>query len=488
VLRSTRVSTITILIISLIGLSVLLRGLAAAPTWLHYDENYYLDISQNYIQRGQLTPHMWRLGDDTNIVAGSGSGYGVLVLAWWLSWVGVSLVNGRLLMILAGLAAAGVLYGVARQWWGSRTAGVVALVFALVSTSPFYSLVMRMDALGNLAYSLVLLLHIYAGRGRRPWLHAIVGAAAVLTAEFHILGLLYLLALGFYYALDYMQQIVSQRRLVLNAPAIYFGGAGLIAGLLYLAVHVAPDPRAYFIIADQCMGCDSRSVAKELLRFGWFFQFRTVEALLLVLTLIYGFRHLRDAAVRHVLILCIGWLLAQALVSPPPFIHYTAHIWPLLAIATAGFVSRWLASRATWRVLLVTALAALLLLLNFGLHLLGQEPIAPRHDADPTPPVVYIQRHVPQDTVIMAHPSHYHALLNYDNFLSYNDGEIYGLALRGESQLAFWQRLQPQVIIGDHQAEDPQLAQYMAEMDFEQVIPELWVAGRLRQTLNLDSS
>ena len=115
----------------LVIVSTLLKLAAAAPTWLHYDENYYLDISQNFILRGELTPYMWRLGD-TNIIAGSGSGYGILVLTLWMQAVGVSLSNGRLLMIAFGLLTALTLYLAARKWWGSEAAGIAAAVFALV--------------------------------------------------------------------------------------------------------------------------------------------------------------------------------------------------------------------------------------------------------------------------------------------------------------------------------------------------------------------
>ncbi|MEO1443576.1 MAG: hypothetical protein AAFV33_24450, partial [Chloroflexota bacterium] len=69
-----------------------LRLLATAPTWIHYDENYYLNLGVNFIENGELTYRMWRMPADTNIIAGSSSGYGVLVLTVWQQIFGVSLV------------------------------------------------------------------------------------------------------------------------------------------------------------------------------------------------------------------------------------------------------------------------------------------------------------------------------------------------------------------------------------------------------------
>ena len=78
-------------LVAIVGLGILFKFVVAAPTWIHYDESYYLNISLNYIEHGALTPYMWRLNGDTNIIAGSGSGYGILLLTNWMRLVGLSL-------------------------------------------------------------------------------------------------------------------------------------------------------------------------------------------------------------------------------------------------------------------------------------------------------------------------------------------------------------------------------------------------------------
>jgi hypothetical protein len=375
-------------ITGLLALALLFRFISAAPNWIHYDENYYLNIAQNYIDRGELTPYMWRLDEGTNIIAGSGSGYGILVLTNWMKLFGVSLFGGRVLMILVGLATAGVMYHVGRLWWNSRAAGVVALGFALVGTSPFYSYVIRMDSLGMLAYSLVLLLHVYAVRRQKKRLHFWVGVGVVAAAEFHILSTLYLVALTLYYLIRYGQELLARRRLVLDTGPVYFGLGGLMAGLIYVAVHILPDPQSYFAISSQCFQCEPDILNKEFLRLARFMLLRSVEFALLVAALMSAYFR-RQADDRHYLLLTLGWLLAQALIGTPPFTHYTYHIWPLVAVGTAGFITRGVRAGGQLsprRLRFGLALAAFTLVLNLGLSLLGRQPFELRYDTEITPP------------------------------------------------------------------------------------------------------
>jgi hypothetical protein len=474
----------------LLIVSVSLKVLAAAPVWIHYDENYYLNISQNYIERGELTPYMWRLDEGTNIIAGSGSGYGILFLTNWMKLVGPTLVNGRLLMVINGVLTAGVMYFVASKWWGSRAAGVVALVFALVSTSPFYSFVIRMDSFGMLAYSLLLLLHIHAVRGHRLWVHAAVGPAAVVAAEFHILGIIYLAALTLYYLIEYVREAILRRRIVLNTAPVYFALGGFVAGLIYIAVHILPNPQAYFAISGQCWQCGDLSLDQELLRFSRFIVMRSIEFGLLVIA-IGSAAYRRRPEDRHYLMICSGWLLVQSLIGIPPFTHYTYHIWPLIAIGTAGFITRGLRSAgqlSTGRFLAGLALAIALLLFNFGLHIMNFQPFELRFDTEAKAQAEFVQEIVPQDTVVMADVSLFYPLQRFTNFLSYRNGDMYGTGLRGESQLDFWRRVQPLVIIGDYRDEDPELDQYMTELGFEQIVPEVWIAAPLLQEIGLKGS
>ncbi len=57
------------LVIILIILGILFRIWASQPTWMQWDENYYINLFQNFVDRGELTPYMWRLGSETAGIA-----------------------------------------------------------------------------------------------------------------------------------------------------------------------------------------------------------------------------------------------------------------------------------------------------------------------------------------------------------------------------------------------------------------------------------
>ena len=57
------------IIAALVVVGIAVKLFTAAPVWIHYDENYYLDISMHSIARRDLTPHMGRVTEGTHIIA-----------------------------------------------------------------------------------------------------------------------------------------------------------------------------------------------------------------------------------------------------------------------------------------------------------------------------------------------------------------------------------------------------------------------------------
>lgn len=465
--------------------AIVLLGIAgrlwvSQPTWIHWDENYYLNIGQNYVDRGELTPTMWRM-DASNVIAGSGSGYGLLVLVEWLDLVDGSLVAGRLLMVACGIASAGIMYHVARLWWDSRVAGAAALVFAMAGTSPFYTLVLRMDAIGILAYCLVLWAYVYAARrevGR--WVHAGIGVAAVAAVEFHTLGILYLLALTLVYFVRYVREMLAARRLVFNTPPVFFAAAAFLAGMVYIALHILPDPESYFHISRECFECNEGLITTESKRLLRFLLLRPHELLILIVII-------AAAAVRRrpedaqFLWLIGGWLVAQAVAGSPPYTHYTNHIWPLMALGVGGFVARGFDGHLRrWRIMVGLNGALVMLVTVLALHATGFHPYLLAHPVEDSAEVDYIRAHIPRDTVVMGVVGSFYQLRDYRHFLSYRDGDGYGIDLRGETILDFWGREAPDVILlrPEEFEDDDELAAYMAARSFQQVLPDLWLSER----------
>ncbi len=470
-----------ILLVTVILLGVALRIIASQPNWMNGDENYYINIYQNYVDRGQLTPYMWRIDGDANIIAGAGTGYGIFVVIGWLALVGESLFGLRMLMVLSGFISAGLYYLISKMWWQSREAGIASMVYGLVSTSPFFTLVGRMDAVAILTYSLLLLLHITAVRQGRRWLHLVVGAVAILTVEFHVLGLLYLGALAFYHGIEYLQLLLKERKFKLDTPAVYFYlGAGLF-GVLYIVVHILPDPEAYFVIPNTCTICKPGRIQSETFRIIKMFIYRPHEIILAMLVVYSGIRHWKSS--RHFLLVFFGYLLAQIIVSPPHYIQYSHHLIPLLAIGVGGFVVQ-LISRTTRKdALRITLLVASLVLLavNFVLPLMGWFPYENSVPIPDLPEIGYIQEHIPPSTVVMSNVSTFYPLKEYRNFLDYSDQIKYGLMLRGESRAAFYERVNPEVILLREEIvrEDSVLQQYVDQKDFVRVTSNLLVTREL---------
>jgi len=467
----------------IIIMGIMFRIWASQPTWMNGDENYYINIFQNYADRGELTPYMWRLGGETNIIAGSGTGYGIYVLIGWMMVFGESLFGLRMLMVVAGLLTAWVYYLVSRRWWENEVAGVAAMVFGLVSTSAFYSLVGRMDAVANLSYSLLLLLHIAAVQQPKKWPHFWVGVVAILTTEFHIIGLQYVGALAVYYMFRYLQLVRSKRKLVLDVyPVYFFFGAGLL-GVLYILVHILPNPDAYFVIPSTCAICFHNILEAEKIRFLHVLGLRPIEFILILIILYSQVRHKQTN--RHFLILFLGYFIAQIVIGPPPYIQYFHHVIPLLSVGVGGVFLKLVSdSKPDKKEPFKTALLVMaVLVLGFNLtYLLSDRlPYENAYRMPETAELEFIHENIPDSTVVLSTAKNFYVLKQYRNFLDYTDQINYRLRLRGETRTDYLQMFNPEVIYLDDNTytNEPMLQQFIADREFVQVTPNLWVAEAL---------
>ncbi len=464
-------------------LGLLLKILSMPLEAVHWDSNYYLNTGSNFVERGELTPYMWRLGVDTTIISGSGSGYGVLLLTYWFQFFGLSLYSGYILMYSFGLLSLVVLYFLARDWWQNQYSPIIAVVFTAL-TGPFISqYYIRMDAPAVLSYLLILWLHLYAVRTKRNWLHFAVGVALIVAAEVHIQVLMYIGAISLYYLLRHIHKMREQRRLFIITPSVYYFTGALLAGIVYLLIHVAPDPQAYFVIARECLDCEQAGLLKELKRYLLFVYEYNAEMCIFVIALAVTYMRRTDAD-RHYLILVIGYILTQAIISPPIHTIYLSHILPLIGLGVGNiFISTNEGQSAlTYRQLTIGAfVATYLFITQFTALFISSARPTVRPES-----IAYIREYVSKNTVVMGLPSLYHQLLEYNKFLSYNSGERYGLLLRGEDYPTFWEREQPQVFVGTALADDHDWWAYMHNHNFQQVRNEVWIAGDLLDSITMD--
>lgn len=462
-----------------IMIGMIYKGSALFGSDVNWDTNYYLNIGSNFIERNEVTPYMWRLGADSKIIAGSGTGYGVYILTVWLKVFGLSLLSGYALMYIAGVLSLIVLYFLAKNWWQSDIAGIIAVAY-IGLTGTFISLYyVRMDALGILAYLLVLLLHIRAVQREKIYLHFFVGVAIIAAAEIHIQAILYIASLSLYYFVEQIRYLRQERKLFAITPSVAFFSGALIAGIIYLILHVLPDPQSYFIIAQECPNCSPAGFFKEFQRLMRYLFFNQVEMLIFVLAL--GVAYLRrNEADKHFFILFLGYIIAQGIVSPPAQVEYAAHMLPFFGLAVGGiFVKAGQDNQTVERpkVFLATLVGAYLVLSQLL-------PIAALlADKNGSEGVSYVQRYIPHDVVVMGTPPLYHELLDYPNFLSYNSGESYGIVLRGEDYATFYEREAPQVFIGQPSASNKVFWNYLHQHNFQQIRDNVWISGGLLNEL-----
>jgi len=463
-----------------IGLLLKLVAMLFFPP--HFDSNYYLNIGSNFIERGGLTPYMWRLPESSNIIAGSGTGYGIVLQALWFRVFGLSLFIGRLYSFLMGMGLLGAVFMTTRVWFGSPTAWY-ALLFGGASSIFFANFTLRMDAPGQFVYALVLWLHVVAVYRRRSGLwHFLVGLLAILTTEVHILGLIYVGGLAFYYFIDYLLTCWQRRRILINHGAIFFYAGALIAGVIYLLIHVVPNPEAYFLIPNDCVYCDPRSILKEIGRAVNFLARYPMEAILLPLVLISAFRRGRPAD-HHFGLLLAGCMLSMAIISPPNQSDYSTHLLPLLLIGIAawfGFGFSQMFSMRWQRSANLTATAMVAVNIAFIVFWLREPP-------PEDPRIAFLEANVPTNQVVMGNILTYHHLIDYPLFLSYQDDERYTVRLNDETYREFWEREQPTVFL-PHLETDPnyidwrmdaEWVQYMDDHDFQEVYPGVWVTPEL---------
>jgi len=457
-----------------------LKVLAVVVGGVHLDTNFYLSIGQNFIDRGELTPYMWRLGADTNIIAGSGTGYGILILNYWFKLFGLTLLSGYILMYIAGALSLIVLFFLVRNWWNSDIAGLIAVTFTSLTGYFLSTYYIRMDALAILTYTSLLLLHIYAVQHQKRWIHALVGVAVIASAEIHILATLYVVSLSFYYGVEQLKHWWKRDSIFAITPSIAFFSGAFVAGIAYLFIHVIPDPEAYFIIARECPNCLPAGLAKEIRRYTLVMNQYSVEMLIFGIVLLVSYLRRSDED-KHLFTLLIGYLIAQAIISPPPQLEYFVHILPLLGLYIGGIfikkdASEPILSRFDFKV--ITLVAVYLTISYFVIIMSSFGEV----DED-VPELEYVQQYIADDTVIMSVPDYYYLLLDYTNFLSYASGEEYGIALRDESYGEFYQREQPQVIIGQPELDDEAIWRYMNVHEFERVTDDIWVSGSLLDEL-----
>jgi hypothetical protein len=474
-----------VLLWGLIALATLLKLAAALNTHIiHTDTHLYLSIASNYQLTGKLTPAMWRM-NDFDILAGSGTGYMIYPFVWVLQAAGISILSVQLLNYAVGLVGLGLIYAAAREWF-DLDAALVTVAFAACSSMFFSQYHGRMDAFGAAAYSAVLWAFA-CGQKRNGWgWHALVGAGVIVAAEFHIIATVYVVVFAAYYAVSYLGALRQARHWIWHWPSIAFFGAAFLAGLIYIAVHVLPDPQTYFAISQAVNLGSTRwaSLLYAAYHFATVFPFETITLLPLLLWV--GLR----SGYRPLAILWAGWLIGYGVIFPGYWPHYSAHVWPLLAL-TVGSVWMTEIKRPQAKRLRPALIALLVVMVTFnGLrHFVLPTEWPMMNYAEHQSSIAYLRAHFPLETPIATSLKFYLFawMPDYVNMMTTGDYEIVGINLRGETYTDYWAREQPQVYYGTLEAiaGPTEFLAYLEAQQFVEVYPNIWVQPAFAQSLGL---
>jgi hypothetical protein len=499
-LKSERTTSFIILIC--IGLALLLKLVNVFNAPAHWDTGLYLNIAVGYVERGILTPLMWRFNPEWNIVTGSGSGYGVLLLIGWIKLFGISILSGHLLMYIVGILNLPIIYVLGKRFYNNAQAGWWAVVFFALSGTFAQDFYARMDAPNLLICSLVLLLHLEAIRRNKWWLYFAVGVALIIALEVHVLAAFYAGGIGLYHAAHYLQSMWKAKWLIMWSPAIAFGIGLLLAAAIYYVVHIAPNPDIYFEIPRHCLICTDRSVAKELYRWFYYAQDQFPPLMLLCGFAVISAFMRRTQKDQHYLLLMGGAIVAMWALNPPIHAHYTGQLLTLLALGVGGLFGQGLdGKRSGLRGLAIVGSLVLFgtLLARVsgtfftptnaynGIDAVQYPANSVMSKADYISAIDYVRATIPTDAIILAPEPFFGDLINYTQFMSYYGGEMHGVRIRGETLFDLWEREQPQVFIGDPKP-DAELWRYMGDgSSFVEVHPKVWVAKPLVAHLALES-
>ncbi len=218
----------------LVASTLNLTSIRVFPVFMNTDEPWKL----NFVDTINRTGHLGATLIIDSPVAKEGYAYEYAAAAWDALWAH-DVFSQRTFSTLAGFLLLAVLFGIGTLIQDART-GLYAVV--LMASNLVWltgSHIGRPDMWITLAIWLAFLLIILARRRKSGWLAFCAGLAAALTAFVHLPGVVFCIAVGLWWLLDW-PTAWQERRLL----ALFIAG-GLVGGIIYVAIEVLPATSAY---------------------------------------------------------------------------------------------------------------------------------------------------------------------------------------------------------------------------------------------------
>lgn len=438
--------------VAIVSVAVIVVGLALRA-WLVWhsafdDEGMTLSAAANIARGGGLAPGMMRL--PASAPDRPDWGRLLIVYGWWVRAFGVGLVQIRLLGWALGALALGAIYGGIRALY-DRQSALIGTALAAASVLGLYSAVGRNNGLPMLAAALVLWLHLWLHKRGPDAAHLLVGIAAALSLEAHLLNLALVTALGGAYLVDYLREVRDGERILHRSPLWFYliGALPLLAGYVYLHILSLPNPAGYlsYLGGFGMEGGLAASLTARLAAAGLRYRLwwdASPAGVLLIATAVAAAIVRHEEPDRHWLALLAFGELGYFLFNPTNVVNndYTAFALAVIFLGAGPLIARGFRpgdAPPVWQ--RPAAALSLMLLLTYSGHTVRDRQVtAERFDAIRQPLVAELRERVPAGQTVMALEFMYPDLTDYDVLLTpgaHHDSTL-APALAGVDHDAYW--------------------------------------------------
>lgn len=479
-----------IVLASAIGLRIWF--LYAEFIWI--DEGYYLSLASNMLHGGRIVPAMFYVPSDVPILPIWG--YAVAVYGYWARLTSLDVFSLRWLSYLISLPALLFLYLIVKQWYG-RNAAIVSTSFASLSFLFMHATVARNNALPLLMVSITLFVHVVAVSRKKPVLHAVVGALAVLTLEAHLTGLVFIVVFGSYYTFDYVRGALQEKKWIRPAPLWYFllGLLPVLVVYFYLHIFIASSPDQYFSYLGSARltgGGGSGGIPQYLKglldRADYRFRGIWVPAPLDVLLIAVSFGAAgirRTDSDRHWLFLMMATIAGYTVIEPRGHIHYLVYGLPVFYAGTGPFIVYALGrkeqplGKAFPRITYISL--AFVMVVWLVIEIRHRHATQQAWQERVAPIVEYVRGHFPADAVIEGPPTFFAYIPEYRNYMFISPA-VHASRLAQEDPSAYWTEILLETwpaarITRDGLPSDEisPIKTYTQSRQMSEVIPDLWI-------------
>ncbi len=440
--------------IGVVALGLTLRWGMILLDYVWSDEGIYLNTASSVMRGGPISAPMFRA--PAEMLLRPPWGYTVAVHGLWARAAGLGLIQGRSLTYLIGVLPLPLLFQTLRRWYDRQTAWV-GMALGSLSFLWMQTTFIRNDVLTLAAVSGLVLLHVWAWPQKKAWPHFLLGLAAAVALETHLVALGYMFGFGVVYLVRAVRELIETRfdlrRAIRDPLFVYVGGALLGLGV-YVLVHVVffrLGPQRYLDSMLLFLSSDTSFLLGTLQSIGWKMYYLTVystaETVIMVVAIIAALIRGRESD-RHWVILLMGSFLGYCMAERTNEISYLLSLWPVWTLGLGPLITRGFGDRPIfafsrteiyrW----VSGFLAASLMASYGFNMLllrRQDRLAGDGRAVPIANLIYVE--VPADRTVIGPSVLFPHLVDYRNYLLLDGNDNYlGATLAGLPPEQVWQR------------------------------------------------